>query len=130
MDNFRLFFENNNPDSIVQACQKARRDYGVKQCSSFGDCKDISKESMIILKSVGVVAQLVGGHFLANKNDGEEYDHSWLVVDGFVLDPTIDQFFSSLDEDLTTNIFGVYFSHPEWDGDKYLNRYNKFPQAH
>lgn len=130
MDNFRLFFENISAESIVQACQKARRDYGIKKCSTFGDCKDVSQEVSKILKSLGITARLVGGYFLANRNYGEEYEHSWLMTDNFILDPTIDQFFSPLDEDLVTKTFGIYFSHPEWDGDKYSNRYNKFPQAH
>lgn len=127
MDNFRLFFENVTAESIVQACQKARRDYGIKQCSAFGDCKDVSKEVSKILRSLGVSATLTGGHFLANKNDGEEYEHSWLMID-FLLDPTIDQFFSSLDEDMETIVPGIYYAHPQWDGDKYINRYSRHGQ--
>jgi hypothetical protein len=119
---FKSFLENTNV--VVQAAIKARKNLGIK-CARFGDCNDVSKTVAQLLKRSGIPAKWTG-HYFDNGDNGYT-DHSWVVVDGkWILDPTIDQFFSSLDEDMDTKIPGVYYSHPEWDGNKYVKRYVNF----
>ena len=125
MNSFRLFLENLDPSSIVDVAQQARQEAGVIRCALFGDCKDVSNDTIKLLKQKGVKAHIEGSYFYVGDENGD-FEHSWVVVDnGFILDPTIDQFFSSLDEDMHTKVKGIYFSHPEWDGDRYANRYSQ-----
>jgi hypothetical protein len=127
MDTFRLFLENLDPSTIVDIAQQARQEADITTCARFGDCKDVSNITIKLLKQRGIKAQLKGGYFSPGGENGD-VEHSWIVIDGFILDPTIDQFFSELDVDMDTKVKGIYYSHHEWDGDKYENRYNKYPK--
>ena len=130
---FKLFMEAvGRPAQIVSVAQEARKQEGVK-CAVFGDCNAVCDLTVKLLGKMGIQAKRVGGHFRASSSDsrynfsGENSDseHSWVLVEGYILDPTIDQFFSELDEDMHTKVEGIYFSHPEWDGNRYVKRYQK-----
>mgnify|MGYP000299444042 CR=1 FL=1 len=125
MRNFTQFLESMqfDPQSVVQAAIQARADEGIAGRATFGDCKAVCNRLASLLRKLGVVAQLKGGQFICDPNDEIHYDHSWLIVGGDILDPTVDQFFSDLDFDLSTQTPGVYFSHPECDGDWLTDRY-------
>lgn len=94
---------------VVDAALKARKQINCDR-AIFGDCLDVSKRTIVILSEIGISAKLEGGQFITNFDDDEEWDHSWVVVDDEILDPTVDQFFSSLDVDLVTTIPGIYYS--------------------
>lgn len=125
MRNFSQFLESMqfDPQSVVQAAIRARADEDITARASFGDCKATCVRLASLLRAAGIPAQLKGGQFVCNPNNEIHYDHSWLVVSSDILDPTVDQFFSDLDFDLSTQTPGVYFSHPEWDGDWLTDRY-------
>lgn len=126
MDTFRLFLENLDPSSIVDIAQQARQEAGIVRCAKFGDCNDVCDLTVKLLKQRKIKAKRVGGYFWTGEENGD-IEHSWIIVDNFILDPTIDQFFSTLDVDMHTEVPGIYYSHPDWDGDVYVNRYNKYP---
>ena len=125
-----------NPHEIVQLALRARDEYGICERAQFGDCKDTSQGLVNLLQERGLHARVTGSQFIygydnnpAYEGDDEEAsphssnDHSWVMLNGWILDPTVDQFFSDMDVDLVTKTPGVYFSHPQWDGPKYVNRY-------
>ncbi len=119
--NFRLFLENLNPSSIVHFAQQARQESGITRCAKFGDCNDVVNKTVNLLKRAGIKAKLKGSQFWTD--DDMYFDHSWVIIYGNILDPTIDQFFSELDVDLETKVSGIYYSDYEWDGPKYIERY-------
>lgn len=113
-----------DPQQVINAALVARKTSGVCDRARFGDCKEISEETVKILSRAGIQARLSGGTFITKPDDNESWDHSWvLVMNRWVLDPTIDQFFSDLDVDMKTKTPGVYYSHPSWDGNIYRDRY-------
>lgn len=113
------------PSEIVAVAVAARRKYGIcdKQRARFGDCNDTARMVVQMLNKMGLQTQFQGGQFVCDPNDDLQFDHGWVLVDGQILDPTVDQFFSELDVDLYTKTPGVYFSHPEWDGEWLRPRY-------
>lgn len=137
---FRDFFENQKVNLIVSLAKQARQIYGICDRAKFGDCNDTVKETLILLKQYGIQAKSQGGYFITNPNSvavwpgeedeptPEEWEHTWISIQDDakkdILDPTIDQFYSSLDFDLMTKAPGIYYSHPLWDGDAgLLERY-------
>jgi len=126
--NFKLWLEEENKEVILLA-QQARRNWGICDRAKFGDCKATSKGLVMLLTQAGRPAKLAHGYFKASTGDmpGNEqetnFEHSWVEIDGDILDPTVDQFFSMLDVDLHTTVEGIYYSHPDWDGDELRERY-------
>lgn len=119
-----ILIENADPQQVVNAALVARKSGGVCNRAQFGDCKAISEEAVKVLQHAGIQARLSGGTFITNVDDNQSWDHSWVVVmNRWIFDPTIDQFFSELDVDMRTKTPGVYYSHPSWDGNGYKNRY-------
>lgn len=119
-----LFAESIDPQHVVNAALSARKQGKICDRAHFGDCKEISEETLKILKRAGIPARMSGGTFITNLENKDSWDHSWVVVSGkWILDPTIDQFFSDLDEDMILKQPGVYYSHPSWDGNTLSNRY-------
>lgn len=98
--------------------------------SQFGDCNDIVVKTIAELNKLRIPARRQGGQFISNPSEDEEYDHTWIVIENDIFDPTIDQFFSSLDVDLITKQPGVYYSHPEWDGDWLVKRYKTYNKSY
>lgn len=118
MMRFKLFLENTR--QIINLALQARQQAGCDK-ARFGDCRDVSERTVVLLKSMGIPAKLKGGHFIANPDENDYWDHSWVVIDGEILDPTVDQFFSTLDVDLETETPGIYYS--ALDGPWLMNRY-------
>ena len=119
-----IFSESIDPQQVVNAALTARKHGGICNRSHFGDCKELSEETLKLLKQLGIPARLSGGTFTTNISDKQSWDHSWIVVSGrWILDVTIDQFFSDLDEDMILKQPGIYYSHPSWDGNTYKDRY-------
>lgn len=110
---------------IVWCAVKARRRYGLSGLThaSFGDCNAVCKLTSSLLGQQDIDSKVRGHGFIYDLSEGESFEHSYVLVDGHILDPTIDQFFSPLDVDLHTAVPGVYFSHPDWDGDWLKERY-------
>lgn len=131
--NFRQFLENQEYDSAIEACLQARRQWGICGARTagsakgvgavFGDCKETAKGAVALLQRQNRNARLAHGYFIADPAEDESWEHTWIEIDDYILDPTVDQFFSSLDIDLYTTVQGIYFSHPEWDGDSLKERY-------
>jgi len=108
-----------SPQEIVNITVQARKNIEICERAKFGDCGDAAKETVKLLNS----GKIESGYFVYNLPNEEQSEHSWIRIGRYVLDPTIDQFFSDLDVDLETKTYGIYFSHPSWDGDWLLNRY-------
>lgn len=117
-------------EPVVQAALRARSGEGIR-CARFGDCKAAATATVALLRQEGIPAKLVHGRFVSATGDAPgfeertEWDHSWVEVSGDILDPTVDQFFSELDEDMILETPGVYYSHPRWDGDWLVSRYER-----
>ena len=121
---WKLLVESLDPQQIVNTALQVRKLKGVCTRAKFGDCKELSEELMKMLLRQGVQARMSGGTFITKPKDDESWEHSWLVINNrWVLDVTIDQFFSDLDVDMHTKTPGIYFSHPNWDGNVYKDRY-------
>lgn len=118
---------------IIRAVRDARLEAGIKdgEKAIFGDCGDVSRRILRIIKACYLYkCDLKHGTFVCGPDDNSEdedavieFDHTWLEVDGHIVDGTVDQFFSDLDEDMVTATDGLYFSHPEQDGDSLKDRY-------
>jgi hypothetical protein len=120
---FRTFLEGIvDPKQVVSAALKARSDDKICR-ARFGDCRSTATATVKYLNEMGIPAKLAGGQFITNPAEDEEWDHSWVQVGQYILDPTVDQFFSSLDVDMETKTPGVYYSHPLWDGSGLAKRY-------
>lgn len=119
-----ILAEGVDPQKVIDAALVARKTSGVCDRAHFGDCKAISEETVKALLKTGIQARITGGTFITKPKENESWDHSWiLVMDRWILDPTIDQFFSEIDVDMRTKTPGVYYSNPSWDGNVYKNRY-------
>lgn len=105
---------------IIDAALQARKDMGCDR-AEYGDCRDASERTVTLLEGMGIPARLAGGQFTTNFAEGEEWDHSWVVVGDEILDPTVDQFFSPLEVDLETVVSGIYYSPVDggWLDDRY-----------
>jgi hypothetical protein len=105
---------------IIEAALQARNEINCVK-AVFGDCLDVSRRTVAILKEMQIPAKLVGGQFITNFEEDEEWDHSWVMVGEEILDPTVDQFFSPLDVDLRTTVPGIYYSAIDgsWLDDRY-----------
>jgi transglutaminase-like putative cysteine protease len=105
---------------VISAALEARKEISCDK-AIFGDCLDVSRRTVAILNKAGIPAKLTGGQFVTNPVEDEEWDHSWVIVDGEILDPTVDQFFSPLDVDLETTVPGIYYSPVDggWLDDRY-----------
>ncbi len=125
MITFKMFLGKVEPNQIVDIALRARKEIGIEGCAKFGDCKEVCEKLVTLLEETKIPARLAGGMFTTNIDDDEKWDHSWVIVNNNILDPTIDQFFSPLDIDMDVKTEGVYFSHPSWDGPKYVERYSK-----
>lgn len=119
-----VLVEGANPQQVINAALEARKTGGVCNRAHFGDCMAISEDTIKILTSLGIPARLTGGTFITNPKEDDSWDHSWIIVNNrWILDVTIDQFFSELDVDMHTKTPGIYYSHPSWDGNVYKSRY-------
>jgi hypothetical protein len=107
-----------NTTKIIAAAKRARKFCGIanNERAVFNDCGPVSRQLVQELAEIGIDAQLAHGQFKCD--DDTEFDHTWVVVDGVIIDPTVDQFFSDLEIDLVTHTPGLYF--PPHDTD-YLN---------
>ena len=116
---------------IISAVLQIRASEGIQRCT-FGDCNDICDKTLIALKKLHIPARRQSGQFITNPNppdtdEEETWDHTWIVIENnYIFDPTVDQFFSSLDVDLITKQPGIYYSHPDWDGDWLVKRYKHY----
>lgn len=108
-------------EEIINTAILARQRYGCHSKAMFGDCLDVSKIIVPVLNQKGIPAKIHGGFFITNPSEDEKWVHSWVSIGEEILDPTVDQFFSSLDVDLVTKVPGIYYS--EIDGDWLRNRY-------
>jgi hypothetical protein len=116
--------ESVDPQQVIDAALAARKNGGICDRAHFGDCKEISQATLQMLQKVGIQARLTGGTFITKPKDDESWDHSWLIINNkWILDPTVDQFFSDLDVDMHTKTPGIYYSHPNWDGNSLKSRY-------
>jgi hypothetical protein len=115
---------------VAALVEEARLGKGVDSNAVFGDCGPVSRDLIPLLMGRGVTVRLAHGIFVSNPEEEEQWDHSWveLDIDGktYILDPTVDQFFSPLDVDLVLENEKFYFSHPDWDGDWLAERYQKW----
>lgn len=96
-------------EKIINAALRARKEVGCSP-AGFGDCGDVSKRTVDILEEDGISAKVVGGLFITNVREQENWDHSWVEIGNAILDGTIDQFISELDVDLVTEVPGIYYS--------------------
>lgn len=89
----------------------AREEWGIEAAerAEFGDCTPVA----IILKRLleeetDKEVVIVGGRFQCDEDT--EFDHTWLLVDGEIVDPTVDQFYSDLDVDETDDLTDRYLT--------------------
>ncbi len=78
------------PDDIVEAAEKSRKeteDYCIKIA---GQCFEASERLYDELTKLGYDPAIVAGYFVLG--DGERSDHTWLEVNGVIIDITADQF--------------------------------------
>ena len=119
---FREYFEKQD-HRIVSLAMKARQQGGICTRSRFGDCNDIVARTLALLTHNGIHAKRVAGNFICDPREDVYFEHTWIAISDYVLDPTVDQFFSDLDVDLITKQRGIYYSAPDWDGDWLEKRY-------
>lgn len=123
MKTFKEFLlEATNPQTVINLAIESRNEIGI-ECAKFGDCADVSHNLLKKLNQNNIKAVIDGGYFIYNLKNDESYEHSWIKIDNYILDATIDQFYSDLDEDLETKYYGIYFSHPQVDGNWLEKRY-------
>ncbi|KKN96730.1 hypothetical protein LCGC14_0163740 [marine sediment metagenome] len=115
-------------DATIDLAKQARKQF-VCDVAQFGDCSETAEGLVKLLRAKGIQAKIQGGQFITVTGDRpgfeelEEWDHTWVIVGSHILDPTVDQFTSTLDVDLYTSEGGVYYSHPSVDGDELKSRY-------
>ena len=118
-----VLIEGVDPQQIINAALVAR-EQGVCDRTHFSDCKTISEKTVKILQHAGIQARLSNGTFITKSKKNESWDHSWIIImNRWILDVTIDQFHSELDNNIKTKTPGIYYSHPSWDGNNYKDRY-------
>lgn len=117
--------ESLDPQQVINAAILGRKNGGICDRAHFGDCQDIMKETMVVLRRAGIQAYESGGTFITNLANNDSWEHSWVQVGKHILDPTVDQFFSDLDVDMHTKTPGIYYSNPQWDGNELRNRYQR-----
>ena len=108
---------------VTPAAKRARKTWGITKRAEFGDCSAVCRLLVEILQELGIQCRLQFGKF--HTAEDEEWDHTWVETfekyDIWILDPTVDQFYSSLDIDLETKTDGIYYS--KVDGDELASRY-------
>jgi hypothetical protein len=113
-----VLIESIDPQQIINAALVARKQGNCDRVH-FSACKAILEETLAILMRAGISARISSGTFTTKKN--ESWDHSWIVVGKWILDPTVDQF--KTDSAIKTKSPGIYYSHPSWDGNHLRERY-------
>jgi hypothetical protein len=86
----------------------------------YGECGCVSFQLKKLIDSKRIRGRRViytQGFFRDNKD--QLVDHTWLVVYGYILDATVDQFICGKQ----TKQPGVYYSHPKFDGKSLRERY-------
>lgn len=76
-------------DEVVQAAMDARQETEESCVKIAGECFPASERLYDKLRDLGYDPSIVGGYFVLN---GEEIDHTWVDLQGAIIDITADQF--------------------------------------
>src|SRR4051812_47928626 len=104
---------------LIRLATKARRHYGIGrgQSAVFGHCAAVSTHlKRLIEEAMDYSVRIRGGLFVCDLN--EPYlgiHHTWLDVEGHILDATVDQFFPDMPFSVALIAEGIYFAHPRQD---------------
>jgi hypothetical protein len=118
-------------NNMIRFCMMARSEAGIghRDRAKFGDCTAAATALKRIVEGfTNHTVVIKGGKFVCDydPSDSDEplsFDHTWLEIDGIIVDPTVDQFFSDLDVDMDLVTDGMYIGHPDHDADTLKARY-------